>query len=300
MLSALARFSRPHTIIATTIQVVALFLIAGGSQVMSPASLGPVLLTLVTCLALNIYIVGLNQITDVEIDRINKPRLPLASHEMSMRAGRIVVALTAVVALVGAWIAGAYLLGTVITIMLIGTAYSIPPLRLKRFSLWAAISIALARGVIANVGVALHYNDVFGGLAAFSPATLAVMAAFFFGFGLVIAIYKDIPDLMGDRAYGIQTFTVKLGPQRAFNLGRIILTIGYAGVMAVAISRLPQPDSWLLLAAQAVALGLFWYASARVDPSQKASIARFYMFLWGLFYAQYVILSVYQITRGVA
>ena len=48
MLSALARFSRPHTIIATTIQVVALFLIAGGSQVMSPASLGPVLLSLVT------------------------------------------------------------------------------------------------------------------------------------------------------------------------------------------------------------------------------------------------------------
>ena len=94
-------------------------------------------------------------------------------------------------------------------------------------------------------------------------------------------------------------FTVKLGPQRAFNLGRVILTIGYAGVMAVAISRLPQPDSLLLLVAQGVALGLFWYASARVDPSQKASIARFYMFLWGLFYAQYVILSVYQITRGV-
>ena len=43
MLSVLARFSRPHTIIATSIQVVALFLIAGGSQVLSPASLGVVL-----------------------------------------------------------------------------------------------------------------------------------------------------------------------------------------------------------------------------------------------------------------
>ena len=251
-------------------------------------------------MALNVYIVGLNQITDVEIDRINKPRLPLASHEMSMREGRIVVALTGAVAVVGGWIAGAYLLGTVLIIMAIGTIYSVPPLRLKRFSLWAAVSIALARGVIANVGVALHYNDVYGGLTAFSPATLAVMAAFFFGFGLVIAIYKDIPDLMGDRAYGIETFTVKLGPKRAFNLGRIILTVGYAGVMAVAVSRLPQPDSVMLLVAQGAALGLFWYASARVDPSRKTSIARFYMFLWGLFYAQYIILSVYQITRGIA
>ena len=298
MLSALARFTRPHTIIATAIQVVALFLIAGGSQVLAPTSLGPVLLTLITCLALNIYIVGLNQITDVEIDRINKPRLPLASSEMSMRQGWTAVALTAVVALIGALAAGPFLLATVLIIMFIGTIYSVPPLRLKRFPFWAAISIALARGVIANVGVALHYNYIFGGLVDFSPATLVVMAGFFFGFGLVIAIYKDIPDLMGDKAYGIQTFTVKLGPKRAFNLGRLILTIGYAGVMIVAVSHLPQPEGILLLVAQIVALALFWLVSSRVDPRQKSSIAHFYMFLWGLFYAQYIILSVYQVTRG--
>lgn len=71
MVSAFARFTRPHTIIATAIQVISLFWIAGGSQVFAPTNLGPVLLTLITCLALNIYIVGLNQITDVEIDRIN-------------------------------------------------------------------------------------------------------------------------------------------------------------------------------------------------------------------------------------
>lgn len=298
MLPVLARFSRPHTIIATAIQVVALFLIAGGSQVMTSASLGPVLLTLVTCLALNITIVGLNQITDVEIDRINKPRLPLASGELSLRAGWLLVVLAGAVALVGAWIASAWLLATVAAIMAIGVAYSAPPLRLKRLSLWAALSIAIARGVIANVGVALHYNAVFGGLASFSPATLAVMAAFFFAFGLVIAIFKDIPDLMGDQAHNIRTFTVKLGPQRAFDLGRVILTIGYLGVMAAAISRLPQPDGILLLAAQGIALALFWIVSGRVDPGQKASISRFYMFLWGLFYAQYIVLSLYQVVRG--
>ena len=101
MLSAFGRFTRPHTIIATTIQVVSLYLIAGGSQVLALTSLGPVLVTLMTCLALNIYIVGLNQITDVEIDRINKPRLPLASSEMTMRQGWIVVLLMGLVALVG-------------------------------------------------------------------------------------------------------------------------------------------------------------------------------------------------------
>ena len=90
------------------------------------------LITLVSCLALNLYIVDLNQITDVEIDRINKPRLPLASQELSMRAGRYSWARWASSALVGAAVGGSYLLLTVGVIMAIGTAYSVPPLRLKR------------------------------------------------------------------------------------------------------------------------------------------------------------------------
>lgn len=298
MLSAFGRFTRPHTVIATTIQVLSLFLIAGGSQMLSPAAFGPVLLTLVTCLALNIYVVGLNQITDIEIDRINKPRLPLASREWTVRQGWTSVVLTGALAMVGGAVAGPFLAATVILIMVIGSLYSIPPFRLKRYPVWAAVSIALARGVIANVGVVLHYNDIFGGLDDFSAPTLAVMAAFFFGFGLVIAIYKDIPDLLGDQMHGIETFTVRLGPQRAFELGRLILTVGYMGVISVALVQLPQPNGVLLLITQGTALALFWLASGRVNLRQPGSMTRFYMFLWGLFYGQYIILSLAQITNG--
>ncbi len=46
---------------------------------------------LVPALLMNICIVGLNQIFDVPIDRINKPYLPLASGEFSMRMGQSVV-----------------------------------------------------------------------------------------------------------------------------------------------------------------------------------------------------------------
>jgi len=296
MISALARFSRPHTIIATTVQVVALFIIAGGSQVATASALLPVLLTWITCLALNVYIVGLNQITDVEIDRINKPDLPLAAADLSLRGGWTIVLVTGAVALMGAVLGSAYLLATVVLIMAIGTAYSLPPLRLKQHSLWAALSIALARGVIANVGVALHYNAVYGGLASFSPLTLAVLAAFFFAFGLVIAIYKDIPDLLGDRIYEVRTFTVRLGPRRAFDLGRRILSAGYLGLMAVAVVRLPGWGAVWLLVAHGLLLALFWLVSSRVRPEQKTSIARFYLFLWSLFYVEYVVLSLYSLT----
>ena len=46
---------------------------------------------MVPALLMNICIVGLNQIFDVPIDRINKPYLPLASGEFSMRTGQSLV-----------------------------------------------------------------------------------------------------------------------------------------------------------------------------------------------------------------
>ncbi|MEZ4519013.1 MAG: homogentisate phytyltransferase [Chloroflexota bacterium] len=298
MFLTLVRFMRPHTIIATTIQVVALFLIASGRQELRFESLLPVALTLLSCLALNVYVVGLNQITDIDIDRVNKPRLPLASQEMSLRQGWIVVVVTGFVAVIGGLVAGPVLLVTVILIMAIGTMYSLPPLRLKRLSVWAAISIALARGVIANVGVALHYDRVFGGLADLTLPTLLTLAMFFFGFGLVIAIYKDIPDLMGDHLHGIQTFTVRLGPQGALNLGRLILTCAYIGIIAIALSQFPGVGSLFLLATQLLAVAVFWVACRQVNLQLKSSITHFYLLLWGLFYAQYIVLSIFQVARG--
>src|SRR5829696_7438438 len=66
-LRTLVEFSRPHTIIGTTLAVCILFVLsahaAGQYDLRTP------LLVLVASLAVNVYIVGLNQITDVDIDR---------------------------------------------------------------------------------------------------------------------------------------------------------------------------------------------------------------------------------------
>lgn len=58
-------------------------------------ALASLLQAMVPALLMNICIVGLNQIFDVPIDRINKPYLPLASGEFTMRMGQSVVCLDA-------------------------------------------------------------------------------------------------------------------------------------------------------------------------------------------------------------
>ena len=46
---------------------------------------------LVPSLFMNLYITGLNQVTDVEIDKVNKPYLPIASGELSKKDGIVIV-----------------------------------------------------------------------------------------------------------------------------------------------------------------------------------------------------------------
>src|SRR5207253_263687 len=48
--------------------------------------------TLVAALAVNVSIVGVNQITDVEIDRINKPYLPIAAGDLTLPQAKAIVA----------------------------------------------------------------------------------------------------------------------------------------------------------------------------------------------------------------
>ncbi len=296
-LSSFVQFSRPHTIIATSFQVVGLFILVGGIQQVGRGGLAVLLPAFFACLATNIYIVGLNQLADVEIDRINKPFLPVAAGEFTLQQGRWIVALIGLLAIGLAITQGPFLFLTVVIAMLVGTAYSIPPLHLKARPLWAALSIAFVRGFVANVGVYLHFYQKLQPASAIPWLFVTGLAIFFFGFGLVIGLYKDIPDLSGDRQFGIRTFTVRLGPEKVFSSGRLILTGFYLVPILASLTLIPGLDGFVLLFSHLIIVALFWSRSRSVDPSEPAAITRFYMFLWSLFYAEYLLLSLNTIAR---
>src|SRR3954454_17188854 len=84
------RFGRPHTLIGTTLSVVALYVIAVTELAGGDLAAGwfDLVCTLVAAWCVNVFIVGINQLEDVEIDRINKPFLPIAAGDLSPAAGR--------------------------------------------------------------------------------------------------------------------------------------------------------------------------------------------------------------------
>lgn len=289
------KFSRPHTVVGTTLSVVGLYLIAWAFDRPPTLALGLLLLTLLSCLGANIYIVGLNQLTDVEIDRINKPDLPLASGAFTLQTGRTVIIASLALSLLIAVLIGRFLLLTVVVSLAIGTVYSAPPLRLKRFHFWAAASIFTVRGVVVNLFLFLHFHYLFSGQANV-PVHIWVLTTFVFGLSLVIAWFKDIPDMQGDDRFQIATLSLRLGPERVFNIGRFLLTLCYAGVIAAGLLGLPYVNRTVLVVTHVLLLGALWLVSLRVDPHERTAVARFYLFVWALFFSEYIFFALACIT----
>ncbi len=286
------QFSRPHTIIGTSLSVLCLYLmtlsVVPGNVINYAPELWQLAGTWIACLCGNIYIVGLNQLEDVEIDRINKPYLPIASGEFSRRQGQVIVAITGILALLIAGLMGKILLAMVTISLAIGTAYSLPPFRLKRFPVWAAFCIFTVRGTVVNLGLFLHFSSLWQ-YDQFIPAEVWALTLFIVAFTLAIAISKDIPDVEGDRQYNIATFTIQLGTQTTFNLVRWLLTACYLGLILAGIVWLNAVNPLFLGISHLFLLGLMWWRSSQVDLTNKSAIASFYQFIWKLFFLEYLL-----------
>jgi homogentisate phytyltransferase/homogentisate geranylgeranyltransferase len=277
-------FTRPHTIIGTTLAVCVLYLLAAHS---AGRQSWPLLATaLFASFAVNLYIVGLNQITDIEIDRINKPYLPLAAGSMRYRTAVLIVAVSGVLALLASALQGRYLFATIATIFLIGTCYSLPPIRLKRFPSYAAASIMIARAVVGNIGIQLTFSAALTGHPRL-PGSLILFVLFMIGFVVVIALMKDIPDIDGDRTNDISTLAIRLGPARTLTLCRILLTTSYLGAPAAVWLGVQGVNLAVLTACHGAALLALWITGARTDSTDQRAVKRYYMLIWKLFYLEF-------------
>jgi homogentisate phytyltransferase / homogentisate geranylgeranyltransferase len=287
-LGVLWRFSRPHTLIGTFVSAIALYVIAAVE--LPHARLDDLVWVIVAGAGVNLAIVGVNQITDVEIDRINKPHLPLAAGELSPAGAHWIVAAAAAVPVVLALTQGAFETGAVLAALAVGAVYSVPPIRLKRFPLVAALCISGVRAAVVNLGMYGHFALAFGGSLQIPDAVWA-LTLFVLPFSFAIAVLKDVPDMEGDRRYRIATFTVRLGPRRAANLGLAALTLAYAGMAIGGPFLIQDAHPAVLAAGHGAALAVLLAWARRADPADPAAFTAFYMRVWFLFFLEYALVA---------
>lgn len=307
------RFGRAHTLVGTTVSLLALYLLA--ARYAGAGDWGLFLFSLFSCLAANVYITGLNQITDVEIDRINKPYLPIASGAYSLRKGKIIVVICGVLAVVTCLVYPPWLTATVLVSMLIGTAYSVEPVRLKRYHFWAAFCIIAVRGLVVNLLLFAHFHNFLARtqvqsrlnpadtrLAEKGPGefelvqwwneetmVIWLLTAVIFIFGLLIAWFKDLPDTAGDAAYGIRTLTLQRDRRWVYTRGAWLLAITLLAGAAVAWWVLA--NAWLAIGHIVLCL-VFGLLTTRLNLNDERSIAQFYQGTWGVFFGVYLLFAV--------
>jgi homogentisate phytyltransferase/homogentisate geranylgeranyltransferase len=239
----------------------------------------------------NIFITGINQLTDVEIDRINKPLLPIAAGDLSVRAGWWIVGVCAVLPIAMAVTQGWVEITAVLVGLLVGVAYSLPPLRLKRWPALAALSISGVRALVVNLGVGLHFSQSLAGVLVV-PAGVWVLTAFVAPFSAAIALLKDVPDIEGDRRYRIATYSVRLGGAVVLRAGLALLGTAYVGIAIAAPFLLDGWAAAFLAVSHLAVLAALLVAGRRTEPADRAVFTGFYMFVWRLFFLEYVLVPV--------
>jgi|SRR6218665_277658 len=282
------KFSRPLPAKATVVQVVAAYALAMHHAGVLRFDAVAFVLALVCASGLHVYVNGVNQLSDIEIDRINKSSLPLASGVMSEREGLVVTIGAAILSLVIGATQSMSLLVTAVLYLVNGSLYSLPPVRLKSTAFGAGGIIAITRGVILPLGMFSYFNTVLSGAPGLSFEAV-ILAVFSFGIVFSVALVKDIPDIEGDSRNGLKTAAIVFGPSLTFRLAVGLVSLSYALLVIAGLVRLSPLVGLLLLVTHLGLLAFFLMRSRAVRLDDKMSVGRFYQLFWKLMYAEYIV-----------
>lgn len=164
------------------------------------------------------FAVGVNDIVDQIADQKNGHKRPLITGALTIAEMRAVNVIMLIVSITFGFLVGHYALFMILAFTALYYVYSSPPLQLKRFLGMNSFIISLC--ALSAVLAGFFTVSATAQLDAFSPLWIAAIVLIF----TVVANVKDVKDIAGDHAAGIQTLPVVYGEMR----GRQIIGIGIA------------------------------------------------------------------------
>ena len=284
----LINFSRPHTVLGTIFSITGLYFLSNDNltEIFSLNLLYLIAVLLVTILG-NVYITGLNQISDISIDKINKPYLPLVSGELTVKQAELIAITCFVSSLVFAFIINIYLFLTIAISLLIGSLYSLDPFRLKKYPFLASLSIITVRGIVVNIGIFLTFTSILHKSLVLNYQIL-YLTLFISFFTISIALLKDIPDVMGDKEFKIDTFSILFGKKSTFYFAVGILITLY--ILSIIIGFMNNLQSSLVLISllHIIILSFIIFKTYQTNYEETSSIKIYYFSIWKIFYIEYL------------
>jgi 4-hydroxybenzoate polyprenyltransferase len=247
--------ARPFTLLAPALGFISGALTAVGAaprEPWAPGLLTAPLLGAAMAALLNAGNNALNQIYDLDIDRVNKPKRPLPSGRLTIVQVWWFTNVTYALALVLAWLVvprpgsasrpsmGGHECFWLVAIAVVCTyLYSVPPFRTKRLGIWANVTIAIPRGMLLKVAGWSSVKTIVG----LEPWYIGAIFGLFL---LGATTTKDFADIEGDRLGGCRTLPIQYGVRRAAWMISPSFVVPFAMINIGAAAHVLTGKFWLL------------------------------------------------------
>lgn len=143
-----------------------------------------------------------------------------------------------------------------------------------------------------HIGFFLHARLQQSGVLAPESvvSTLATVVLIMSIYSIVIALFKDLPDISGDKLHGINTVSVRFGVPYTFRICFVLLLLAhFCGMIAGVYCG-------TIIGRCVLVLGHLWATfvtvvkARRLDKLSSSSLHAYYMSIWRLFYFEYFLL----------
>ncbi len=206
---------------------------------------------------------AINDWHDREVDAINEPHRPIPSGRIPGRWGLYIAGIWSLLSLAVASLLGAWVLIATAVGLVLAWAYSAPPFRLKR------------NGWLGNAACGFSYEGLawvtgaavmLGG--ALPPWPVLILALLYSIGAHGIMTLNDFKSIRGDRATGIGSLPVRLGPQTAARVASLVMALPQVAVIALLLAW-ERPVAAAAIAVLLAAQGMMMTRLVR-DPVGKA------------------------------
>jgi 4-hydroxybenzoate polyprenyltransferase len=220
----------------------------------------------------SIYVV--NQIVDIESDRINRKLFLLPQGFISIRTAWFLAGLCACggLAIAVVVIADTALVIISLISLLLGALYNLPPIHLKNNPFGGVCASALGHGMLTFLAgwylAGAQQNA--GGIIALTSGLLSGLAPTLANAAVYLA--TTIPDAPGDRMTGKKTFSVVYGEKKTAVAAAMLCTVAFAA------SFFMLHHFWVMAVPSAVSL-VFFFLFASATKKENA----FKAFKWPVF-----------------
>ena len=151
----------------------------------------------------------INQCTDLEIDKINKPYRPIPRGLVSKSEAFSLAIILMLLAIFRAFLTSVVFGFFILVVLFFAVFYSLEPIRVKKRNHWLALFwMSFSRGFLPFIATWC----VFGSLSDLTPYVFGTIAFFWC---LAFQSTKDFPDYEGDKKFNIPTIVTVYGPRKA-------------------------------------------------------------------------------------